>query len=231
MRAANSMYVAKTLSAVSRTSEKAVVPPGHRIPPSKFLAAVGLDCLAEYVVSRSLTPPSALTEDEIAKWLEQLNDAVRAAVLEDWQSINDVADYAVNVLDLAYRRSTLTPDDAAPCKRVAMVLFLEERASFEIASDLYDWRDATMCMSHYRLPEHPDRSPIPDTDEFQVMVSEHFRESMRSENCIVRAYEDAGVWIMLVAHSDYQQMQPTKTNFRTFESPRRSLDCRQQGEL
>ncbi len=67
----------------------------HRtLTRSKFLAAVALDCLRQYAASQSLASPTSLDEDEVARWLARLDEAEQATVMEDWQSINDVADYA-----------------------------------------------------------------------------------------------------------------------------------------
>lgn len=177
----------------------------HRtLSQTKFVQAVGLDCLAAYASSRSLDSPQSLTDDEIDRWLSALAESTRLEVNEDWSSVNDVADHAVDALDLAYRRSSLTPDDAAPRERLAMTLFLEDPESFDVAADLYSWRDATTRMSHFRLTPHPD-AQLPDTEKFKAAVSEHFRRTMRTPDCDTRLYEEAGVWIVLVTHGDYQE--------------------------
>ena len=179
----------------------------HRtLARSKFFAAVGLECLATYASVRNLDPPKSVADDEIDRWQAALDETTLAVVHEDWQSINDVADHAVDALDLAYRRSSLTPDDDASRERLAMMLFLQDRESFDIAADLYSWRDATTRMSHFRLTPCSG-TPPPSMDALEASVSEHFRETMRSPWCRVRAYEEAGVWIVLVTRGDYQQTQ------------------------
>lgn len=177
----------------------------HRtLARSKFLAAVGLDCLAAYTSSRSLAPPQSLADEEIDRWLAGLKAPHPAEVNEDWSTINDVADDAVDALDLAYRGSSLAPDESAPRERLAMTLFLQDRESFDTAADLYSWRDATTRMSHFRLVPCPE-TPLPAADAFKDAVTEHLGQTMRSPDCIVKSYEEAGVWIVLITHPDYQQ--------------------------
>ena len=69
----------------------------HRtLARSKFLAAVGIECLVAYASSRDLDSPRSLADDEIDRWVAALDEPTRVEVNEDWSTINDVADNAVD---------------------------------------------------------------------------------------------------------------------------------------
>lgn len=184
----------------------------HRsLSRKKFVLAVGLECLASYATTLGLPPPDQLGEDYIECWLGALEDEDRAGVIGHWQTINDICDEAVDCLAAAYSRSALEPDDDAPRERLAMRLFLEDPEAFEVAVHMYEWRNASLSLSHFRLDAVGMLSQW-DPDEFQDAVSAHFKQTLRSDRCIVRAYDEAGVRILLVAHGDVQETKKAWTN-------------------
>lgn len=175
----------------------------------KFLKAVGSEYMDRYLEALGLpTLGPEPTEDAVATYLDRVAAERRQQVLEDWQTINDVADHGVDYLEMSYRRHSITVDETFPRERLAMHLFLERPNAFEMAVDLYNWSAAVPSMSHYRLPDGVDTAGHTlDVKRFRADVAEHFRERLRSENCIVRPYDEAGVRIILIAHGDLPQTQ------------------------
>ena len=175
----------------------------------KFLKAVGAEYTDRYLESLGLPalgPDPA--EDAVDTYLDRLPAERRQQILEDWHTSNDVADHGVDYLEMSCRRHSITVDETFPRERLAMHLFLEHPDAFEMAVDLYSWSAAVPLMSHYRLPDDVNTAGHTlDAEGFRADVAEHFRERLRSENCIVRPYDEAGVRIILIAHGDLPQTQ------------------------
>ncbi len=140
----------------------------------------------------------------MVQWLNNsLSADARGTVLEDFTRVSNISQHSMNLLVQAYDRAGLKRADEATPEQLGMTLFIDNREAFDFA-----WARHLLYSSGSKLTLHkvdlPDFQIDPQAKiAFEDEIRQWFARQAKGDFCQVRAYEDEGQYIFLLAHGSY----------------------------
>ena len=179
----------------------------------RFVSAVWpplLDRYAEHLGGeKGPTAWEVFNGPALEHYLTQPENAEAAAIIrEDFQCVNDVAQYGIGTLVRACQKYHVQfPPNATP-ETIAMSLFLDHRDAFDFA-----WSRYLLYGSPANLSVHPMglghlRIGADQLALLKGAVKSWFAEQFKGDQCIVREFQDADETVILIQHGTYVRTIP-----------------------
>ncbi|MFH1486086.1 MAG: hypothetical protein ABIH46_08450 [Chloroflexota bacterium] len=185
----------------------------------KFVSAMPWELFQRYFRSLELEEPdldwvfvNAEAMDEFLNRPE--NGDARAAVMEDFQRINDICKQSMSMLVREYNKLGLKLSPDPTREEMAMRLFLDNGHAFEFAWTCYLFSHAGAKASIFDVPIEELEFGSKKVRAFLGDMKKWFEKCAKGDVCEVRCFEDEGDILILVAHGKY------KHNFALWEGDR-----------
>lgn len=181
--------------------------PKHRnLILSTFLHATNPDLVERYFLrffQREALPPYlvGMNADYVLHILDQTDDPLQTAILEDFHRINDIC-----YRDLAIRAAqrfgvVLRPDEKL--QATVLRLFLDFPSAFEFAWALYSYTASYASISQHWLQRHDTHADSEAIADFKEDLQSFFAGQARGNECRVYVYDEPDEMVIPVLHGSH----------------------------
>ena len=183
--------------------------PKHRtLDLAKFVHGISWELFQRYfdglLPGRQPSPWAFLNENAMEQFLSDPQNAEASAVImEDFQSINDIAAEGMNLIVLAYDRTVAPFDQEQSVQELAMRLFLDHPDAFQFAWSRYLFFGASSKLTSYPI----DMPPLNITDEtveqFRADLQRWFSRLAKGNQCRVNWFQEPGQTMLHIQRGSY----------------------------
>jgi len=174
----------------------------------KFLKSVDTQLRNQYFSKYKITLPADVNFDDgsFDKFWSTIKDEQRDDIEEELRCINDIADHARDCLERACQEFKIQKQEEERAETTALRVFLDKNPeAYLMALDAYLYYVLSeRCSRHKFNNGKPDFNSA-KVSQFKSAVEQHFKNTGKSEHCVIRQRIDGNNHIFFIARGDFRK--------------------------